>query len=163
MNIKYLLLAIPVFLILISACDYGRMWETPGVRPHEEKILVMPGGTVPFDGGEEIFMAVPADELKSPIDLGDIMNIDQGKALYFTYCAQCHGRQYDGNGTVGQSFFPLPPDLRTPKVQSLSEGALFKEISYGVPDGRQPPLASTIEVYDRWRIVAHVKSLEALN
>jgi hypothetical protein len=60
---------------------------------------------------------------------------------------------------VGQSFDPLPTDLRSVKVQTLPEGVLFKEISYGVPNGRQPPLATTIEVMDRWRIVAYVKSL----
>jgi len=60
---------------------------------------------------------------------------------------------------VGQSFHPLPTDLRSPKVQSLSEGVFFKEISYGIPGGRQPPLATTIDPLDRWRIIAYVKSL----
>ena len=44
-------------------------------------------------------------------------------------------------------------------IQTLPEGVLFKQISYGVPKGRQPPLATTIDVMDRWRIVAYVKSL----
>jgi mono/diheme cytochrome c family protein len=135
------------------------MWETPAVRPHEEEIIVMPKGTVPFGGGEEIWMSMPTDDLRSPIALDDAVQIGQGKQLYLTYCAQCHGRHYDGNGTVGQSFSPLPTDLRTAEVQSLSEGALFKDISYGVSGGRQPPLASTVEIYDRWRIIAHIKSL----
>ena len=138
---------------------YGRMWETPGVRPHEEVPLSTPAGTVPQDGGEEIYQALSAELLKSPLSLSDSAQIQMGKTLYFKFCAQCHGRGYDGNGTVGQSFQPLPTDLRSTKVQSLSEGAFFKEISYGVPDGRQPPLATTIDVMDRWRIIAHIKSL----
>jgi hypothetical protein len=44
-------------------------------------------------------------------------------------------------------------------VQSLSEGAFFKEISYGIPGGKQPPLATTIDPLDRWRIIAYVQSL----
>jgi len=44
-------------------------------------------------------------------------------------------------------------------VQSKSEGAIFKEISYGIPNGRQPALATTIAIPDRWKIVAFVKSL----
>jgi len=60
---------------------------------------------------------------------------------------------------VGQSFDPLPSDLQSDKVQSLPQGTLFKEISYGVPNGRQPALDTTIEVIDRWRIIAYVKSL----
>jgi hypothetical protein len=49
--------------------------------------------------------------------------------------------------------------LRSPKVQATSNGALFREISYGIPDGRQPALATTITVSDRWQIIAYVKSL----
>jgi mono/diheme cytochrome c family protein len=163
MSMRHIQLILPALLFLLTSCDYGRMWETPAVRPHEEEILVMPEGIVPFDGGEEIWMATPAGDLKSPLTLDDPVNMEQGKTLYFTYCAQCHGRGFDGNGTVGQSFAPLPTDLRTEKVQSLSEGAMFKEISYGVPDGRQPPLASTIKACDRWRIAAYVKSLGPRN
>ena len=85
--------------------------------------------------------------------------VASGKSLYFTYCAQCHGKYHDGNGTVGQSFHPLPGDLQSDKVQSLPQGTHFKEISYGVPNGRQPALATTIELMDRWRIIAYVKSL----
>ncbi len=138
---------------------YGRMWETPQVRPHEEPILVPQAGIVPFSGGEAVYRATPADELTSPLDPADPNNVTLGKSAYITYCAQCHGETHDGNGTVGQSFAPLPTDLRTTRVQSRSDGSLFKEISYGVPDGRQPPLATTIQVADRWRIVAYVKSL----
>ena len=138
---------------------YGRMWETPGVRPHEELPLSMPKGTVPQQGGEEVFKAMPAELFKSPIVFSDQQQIQLGSVLYSKFCAQCHGKNYDGNATVGQSFHPLPTDLRSPKVQSLSEGAFFKEISYGIPDGRQPPLATTIDPLDRWRIIAYVKSL----
>lgn len=92
--------------------------------------------------------------------MNDPEAIKLGKALYFTYCAQCHGEDFDGNGTVGQSFHPPLPDLRSVRVQSLSEGVLFKDISYGKPDGRQPPLATTIGLMDRWRIIAFIRSLE---
>jgi len=116
-------------------------------------------GTVPRQGGEEAFKTTPAELLKSPIVLSDPAQLQLGKVLYSKFCAQCHGKNYDGNATVGQSFHPLPTDLRSVKVQSLSEGAFFKEISYGIPEGKQPPLATTIDVVDRWRIIAYVKSL----
>ncbi len=154
---------ISVFIIIglccLSSCDWGRMWETPAVRSHEKKILEMPKGTVPFDGGEEIWINMSPDEIHFPVSADDPLIVEQGKPLYFTYCAQCHGPQFDGNGTVGQSFAPLPTDLRSEAVQSTMEGTLFKSISYGVPNGRQPPLASTIELSDRWKIIAFVRSL----
>lgn len=138
---------------------YGRMWETPALRPHEEPIPAMVSGIVPFKGGDAVYAAMPADELRSPLTMSESKTIERGKTAYFTYCAQCHGKNHDGNGTVGQSFAPLPSDLRDAKVQARSEGSLFHEISFGKPDGRQPALATTIDIPDRWRIVAYVKSL----
>ena len=166
---KYFILLIGLAIVGLAAYEaliyydenfpYGRMWETPAVRPHEEPPLSMPGGTVPQQGGEEICKATPAERLSSPLAMSDQAQIELGKVLYSKFCAQCHGKNHDGNATVGQSFHPLPTDLRGPKVQSLAEGAFFKEISYGIPDGRQPPLATTIEPLDRWRIIAYIKSL----
>ena len=137
----------------------GRMWETPAVRPHEQKLPIMEPGVVPFGGGEAEYRNAKAEDLISPFKNDDPKVVASGKSLYFTYCAQCHGKYHDGNGTVGQSFHPLPGDLQSARVQSLPQGTLFKEISYGVPNGRQPALATTIEVMDRWRIIAYVKSL----
>jgi mono/diheme cytochrome c family protein len=79
--------------------------------------------------------------------------------LYQVYCAQCHGNNFDGNGTVGQSFQPLPANLRSPQVQAKTEGELFKSISFGIPGGRQPALDTTITPNDRWYIIAFVQSL----
>ncbi|MGD8301376.1 MAG: cytochrome c [Desulfobacterales bacterium] len=138
---------------------YGRMRETPAVRPYEEPLLVEEAGLVPIDGGEAIFRVSAGTDLQPPIDMAQPVTVARGKAVYLTYCAQCHGYNYDGMGTVGQSFAPLPTDLRSAKVQDSLAGVLFKNVSYGIPDGRQPPLHATITVDDRWRVVAFVKSL----
>ena len=139
------------------------MWETPNVFPHEQKLLIMEPGLVPFNGGEAEYRNALAEDLVSPFKGVDPKVVASGKSLYFTYCAQCHGKEFDGNGTVGQSFHPLPADLSAPRVQTKSDGALFKSISYGVPGGRQPPLATTININDRWRIIAFLKSLPPRN
>lgn len=137
----------------------GRMWETPGVWPHEQELLVMESDVIPFGGGEAEYRTAEAEDLGAPFKIDDPEVVTSGKSLYFTYCAQCHGKYYDGNGTVGQSFYPLPTDLQSDRVQSMPQGVFFKEISYGITGGRQPALATTIEVTDRWRIIAYVKSL----
>ena len=138
---------------------YGRMRETPAVRPFEEPLLIKEAGLVPINGGEAIYRVSAGIDIQPPIDMTQSAVIDRGKAVYLVYCAQCHGHNYDGNGTVGQSFAPLPTDLRSAKVQNSLAGELFKNVSYGIPDGRQPPLHATITVDDRWRVVAFVKSL----
>lgn len=138
---------------------YGRMRETPAVRPHEEPLLIKDAGLVPVNGGEAIYRVSAAADIKSPIDMTQPAVIARGKAVYLIYCAQCHGYDYDGKGTVGQSFAPLPTDLRSVKVQKSPDGQLFKTVSYGLADGRQPPLHATIPVEDRWKVIAFVKSL----
>ena len=138
---------------------YGRMRETPAVRPYEAPLLIKDAGLVPVNGGEAIYRASAGMDIKSPINMTQSALIDRGKAVYLIYCAQCHGHNQDGNGTVGQSFAPLPTDLRSTKVQDSPAGVLFKNISYGIPEGRQPPLHATITVDDRWKVVAYIKSL----
>lgn len=138
---------------------YGRMRETPAVRPYEEPLLKMEAGLVPVSGGEAVYRTTAGIDLISPLKMRDAAVIARGKAVYLTFCAQCHGFNYNGNGTVGQSFKPLPTDLRSAKVQSTVDGELFKSVSYGIPGGRQPALETTITIEDRWHVVAFVKSL----
>jgi mono/diheme cytochrome c family protein len=137
----------------------GRMWETPAIKPHENPIPVMAAGSVPVSGGEAFFHAAAAEDLKPPFAMTDPLVIAAGKTAYGYYCVHCHGKNYDGYGTVGQSFAPKPRDLRGAKVQAMAAGTLFKEISFGLPDGRQPALATTMAPDDRWRVIAYVKSL----
>ena len=138
---------------------YGRMRETPAVRPYEEPLLAMEAGLVPINGGEAIYRVSAGIDITSPINMTQPTAVARGKAVYLIYCAQCHGHHHDGNGTVGQSFHPLPTDLRSSQVQTKPDGELFKSVSYGIPGGRQPALHTTITIKDRWRVVAYVKSL----
>jgi len=137
----------------------GRMWQTPAIKPHEKPILVMASGSVPVSGGEALFRAATDEALQPPFALTEPAAIAAGKTAYQHYCIHCHGKNFDGYGTVGQSFAPPPGDLRSDKVQAMLAGTLFKEISYGIPGGRQPPLATTMAVDDRWNAIAFVKSL----
>jgi len=137
----------------------GRMWETPAVRPHEAPLPVMAAAAIPASGGELLYRSADPATLAAPFDLADPQTIAQGQQGYRYYCIQCHGVNMDGYGTVGQSFAPAPGDLRSTRIQNLPVGVIFHEISYGIPGGRQPPLASTITPDERWQIIAFVKSL----
>ena len=80
---------------------YGRMRETPGVKPHEEPLLIMEKGVVPISGGEARLRATAANALVSPVKMTTAETVARGKSVYLTFCAQCHGINYDGQGTVG--------------------------------------------------------------
>lgn len=149
-----------VITLYDESLQVGRMWETPSVRPHETPIPAMEIGVVPVNGGEMLYRTADAKKLTSPLDLTDTNVITLGRTAYTNYCVHCHGEYHDGYGTVGQSFVPPPGDLRGLRVQQeLSPGELFHEISFGIPGGRQPPLATTVSVDDRWRVIAYVTSL----
>lgn len=154
-----LLIAWGVITLYDENLKVGRMWETPVVKPHEIPIALMDRNTVPVDGGELFYRYSDPVAMQPPFDLSQPGVIAAGAKGYVYYCIQCHGKHYDGMGTVGQSFAPLPGDLRSAKIQSMPVGLLFHEISYGIPGGRQPPLASTIAVDERWKIIGFVKSL----
>jgi mono/diheme cytochrome c family protein len=136
---------------------YGRMRETPAVKPHEEPLRLMPEGVVPVGGGEALYRADPT--AAAPAAGAAAEGIARGRAVYFTFCAQCHGSAHDGRGTVGQSFMPLPTDLRSAAVQLKAPEALFTTVSYGIPGGRQPPLYSTVTAADRLAVVHYILSL----
>ncbi|MEJ2038976.1 MAG: c-type cytochrome [Desulfosarcinaceae bacterium] len=155
-------LALTVYGILTlydETLQVGRMWETPAIKPHEEPLPVMASGTVPFNGGEAFYRAADPNVLMSPLNFKDPAVVRQGSQAYQYYCIQCHGKYHDGQGTVGQSFSPLPGDLRNRRVQTMAVGQLFKEISYGIPGGRQPALATTVTVNERWQVIGYIKSL----
>lgn len=157
------LLLVALYQILIyydNNFPYGRMRETPAVKPLEQPVLPMPKQSIPVSGGEDRFKSVSGQELEPPFALQNKEVISRGESVYRIYCLQCHGPGHDGKGTVGQSFQPLPTDLRSPAVQEKQPGSLFKTVSYGLPGGRQPPLQNTIRAEDRWKAVAYIKSLD---
>lgn len=157
--IRYFLLGIA--LLLLTGCNDWRMWETPGIKPHEEPLLIMEQGTVPFTGTSEAILRATPDlaALAPPAEMSDAGWIAAGKTGYATYCVQCHGKHLDGMGTVGQSFEPLPTNLRSSQVQEQAAGELFFIVSYSLPGLRHPGLATTISENERWQIVAYLQSL----
>lgn len=142
-----------------ESLQIGRMWETPAIRPHEQPIAVITNDGVPYSRAELFYHMSDPNTLQPPFDLNSASTITAGQQEYRYYCIHCHGSNYDGYGTVGQSFAPPPGDLRSAKVQNRPPGQLFHEISYGIRGGRQPALASTISANKRWQIIGFIKSM----
>jgi mono/diheme cytochrome c family protein len=145
-----------LFLSASAACNYSRMNDQESVRTYEKKMPDSPPGTIPISGGVEVLSRTEPKDLKNPVS-PTVPAISQGKAAYFNYCVHCHGPRADGNGTVGQSFAPLPSNLTDPQVLDQSDGELFSKISLGF--GRHPALASTVSETDRWSIISYLRSL----
>lgn len=154
---KSLILGAAAFLFLSAwGCDYGRMSDQESLRPYKAALPEMPAGTIPAEGGLQLLKSTRAEDLKPPSPQTP-ETIEQGKTYYDYFCIVCHGANYDGQGTVGQSFSPLPANLKTPSVQKQGDGALFKKISLGFQ--RHPPMAYTVSEEDRWAIVFFLRTL----
>ena len=140
----------------LLACDYGRMKDQEAVQTYKAELPQMPENTVPTTGGIQVIKESSPDNLHNPL-LQTQEVLDRGKDGYGNYCIMCHGSKFDGNGTVGQSFYPLPTNLRSLFVQSQSDGRLFSSIRFGLR--RHPGLGFMIRETDQWAIVHYLRSL----
>jgi mono/diheme cytochrome c family protein len=150
-------LGLALLLSAVCGCDYARMNDQESVRTYKKEIPEMPPETIPITGGLQVLIRTNPKDLKNPLPYSQ-ESVDQGKEAYSYFCVQCHGPKADGNGTVGQSFAPLPANLGSAGVQNQSDGELFSKISLGF--GRHPPLASTVSDPDRWAVVNYIRSLK---
>jgi mono/diheme cytochrome c family protein len=83
----------------------------------------------------------------------------EGKELFETYCAVCHGLSGAGDGPLIPKI-PNPPAYTSERVRNMPAGRLFHVMTYG--SGRMPSYASQLSVTDRWLIAAHVQTLQHL-
>lgn len=141
---------------MIFGCSYARMTRDEAVHTYEIVEPTMPEGTVPVEGGVEFIRITKARDLKNPIAYS-LASARTGQIKYNWYCIQCHGAAADGLGTVGQSFVPLPFDFRSSKVQSKSDGELFKIILFG--HKKMPPLVGTVTEKETWNIINYTRWL----
>ena len=133
------------------------MREDEAVQTFKARMPLMSSTAIPAHGGIEVLRDADPDRLTNPVP-STPESVAEGKQRYVYYCVQCHGPAADGNGTVGQSFAPLPTDLRSPEVQEQSDGSLFARISLGYL--RHPPLWYTVAEEHRWALVNYIRALE---
>ncbi len=145
-----------VIITVLSGCDYGRMSDQESVRTYETSMPEMVQGTVPIHGGLQVIRETDLEDLENPLTY-ERTSVDQGKRAYGYFCIMCHGPNADGNGTVGQSFYPLPTSLKSEYIQAQSDAELYYAITFGI--GRHPPLGYTAADTDRWAIVHYIRFL----
>lgn len=148
-------LGVVIFLFSLGQ-NYGRMNKDEAVNVYQMKMPASVKEAVPLNGGSVLFALNRIDDLKNPLAT-DPENEKLGWICYTYYCVQCHGPKAEGKGTVGQSFYPLPVNLRSAYVQAKSDGELFKNISLGYK--RHPPLAYTVSEEERWAVILYIRSL----
>jgi len=145
-----------VLPLLFGGCDYARMKEDEALRTYERAMPEMPQNTIPVEGGFKITGDMDEKALVNPLPHNQ-QAIDRGHQKYLSSCVHCHGVNADGYGTVGQSFAPLPTNLKSRYVQQQSDGKLYYRTAFGYR--RHPPLAYTVAEDDLWAIIHYIRSL----
>lgn len=81
------------------------------------------------------------------------VTLEEGKALFETYCAVCHGTEGKGDGPIS-SKIPPPPSYLSQRVMEFAPGRIFHVITLGT--GKMPSYAAQLKPDERWKIVTYV-------
>ena len=81
--------------------------------------------------------------------------VAEGKNIYSTYCAACHGKEGNGKGAPGISFEVQPASFRDRETMKQKDGTLFWKITKG--HGAMPGFASSLTIDQRWKVVVYLR------
>jgi mono/diheme cytochrome c family protein len=104
--------------------------------------------------------AVPADKAKAanPVKTS-AASIADGKALWSTHCASCHGKTGLGDGAKATTLNTAPPDFSKAAFQGQTDGSIFYKTSEG--RGDMPSFKKKItDADDIWNLVNYMRSLK---
>lgn len=99
------------------------------------------------------------EELKSPLDVGNVRARERGAFVFSNFCAVCHGAGGAGNGPVAQRGYPPPPSLLAEHALRIKDGQLFHVLTYG--QNNMPSYASQLSREDRWNAILYVRTMQA--
>jgi len=121
----------------------------------------IPRGYVPFHyGSGEDEAARAGRELVNPYT-PTARTLDEGKALFQTYCMVCHGEKGAGDGPISGKI-PTPPSYVSDRLMKFPQGRIFHVITLGT--GKMPSYAAQLSADERWKIVTYVHtSLQGLS
>lgn len=160
---KKLIAAAVIIPILILASLFGyvlyngpRMREQLHVRAFQTIAPLPPKGTMTVQPGEKLPSGAEAAALENPLS-GSRGEVGRGKVYYQYYCIFCHGEGGAGNGPVGESYTPVPADLRTARVAGYGDGQLLRAMLTGI--GHEPVLEQVVPARHRWYLVLYVRAL----
>jgi len=89
-------------------------------------------------------------------------SVRAGEAVFFEYCAGCHGRRADGRGPESLNLDPRPQNLRNAQfVRHLTDERLYTSISGGVRGTAMPAWELELAAAKRWNVIHYIRSLTA--
>jgi len=124
----------------------------PSYKTFEAQMPMPPEGIVPID-----FPPAPGEDRFTEAVPATVEILARSKVYYQYYCLFCHGEEGRGDGPVGKSYMPPPPDLQSSRILGYSDDRLVKAMLTGV--GHDPVLPRVVpREYRRW-LVPFVRQL----
>ena len=86
--------------------------------------------------------------------------LQEGKVLFDSQCAMCHGKSGDGKGDLAASLGAKIADLTNPAtLRGITDGALFAMLTKG--KGKMPGLENRLPELFQWKLVNYIRTLSA--
>jgi hypothetical protein len=82
----------------------------------------------------------------------------RGEERFNIYCAPCHGRLGNGEGTVVLHGFVPPPTFHQDRLRNAPVGHFYDVITNGLAP--MPSYANQIPPRDRWEIISYIRALQ---
>jgi mono/diheme cytochrome c family protein len=147
---------------MVGSVAYDSFDPNPNT-PDGRTLMKPPAGTVPRGyqplhfGPGPVEAARAGRELANP--LPDVEPVRaRGAVAFARWCSPCHGPEGLGDGLVARKF-PRPPALGADHARALPDGQLFHIITFG--QGVMPAYGQQVASSDRWKIVRHLRQLQA--
>jgi mono/diheme cytochrome c family protein len=97
-----------------------------------------------------------ASKKKNPIPVSDA-SVAAGLAVYSANCLACHGPTGKGDGPKSADLTVKPRNLREPKIQEQTDGAIFWKLSTG--KAPMPVFEKLLpDENDRWNVINYVRT-----
>jgi mono/diheme cytochrome c family protein len=143
-------------LVVFTVFLYARM-RTGGLSAEDS-----PGRVERTVATNLVRLAIPpaASRLSSP--LADPGSWREGTDHFEDHCSVCHGNDGRGRTLLGRNMYPKVPDLASPSIQGMSDGALFYVIENGVRWTGMPGWKGEHTPDESWRLVGFIRHLPAL-
>jgi len=134
------------------------MYRGDAVQPLSRAPRVMPDDTMPVNRGEPP-MSLEEMTLKMTNPLtATPANLAQGKDLFISNCAPCHGANATGDGPVAHLLHDQPKNLVSGLSKDLPDGYIYGVIRDGIL--LMPAYGDAMSAHERWDVVMYVRSLQ---
>lgn len=88
------------------------------------------------------------------------LDLAEGRRVYESSCASCHGTRGLGDGPTAATLSPKPPAIGNATAMfDVSPAMMFRKMSVGVTGTAMPAFSQTLTSEQRWNVVAYLKSL----